>query len=184
MSNIVPLHPPKQGQEETARLVRAAGIKDAVALLGVRGYYRDSLGDEGHNDRGIYDDAILLLAPECYMTFNANCDPSHFKSGIANLIPGVWRYKIGLHNKFKPKAKQYTALVQAEPVVIRRDGERGRRRGWFGINIHRGSWTSTSSAGCQTIYPSQWESFITTVKAQMMKHEQSTIPYLLVDRSG
>jgi hypothetical protein len=54
--------------------------------------------------------------------------------------------------------------------------------GWFGINIHRGGVNTTSSEGCQTIPPSQWNGFITIVKEQMKWYGQKTIPYVLTER--
>jgi hypothetical protein len=73
--------------------------------------------------------------------------------GTAHLIPGVWRYKFGLH-KGKP------AFVQAAAVTVRRDKDRDGTAeasekldtGMLGVNGHRmgnggpsvGSW----SAGC------------------------------------
>jgi hypothetical protein len=32
---------------------------DGLALLAVRGCFRDSMGEPGKNDRGIYDDAVF-----------------------------------------------------------------------------------------------------------------------------
>ncbi len=47
------------------------------------------------NDRGIYDDAIIVIdrSKRLVRTFNANTDPSAFRKGIATLKPGVHRYK-------------------------------------------------------------------------------------------
>lgn len=151
----------------------------SVALLGVRGYYLDSLGEAGNNDRGIYDDAICLISPEMFVTFNANTDPSVARNGIAVLEPGRWLYRLGIHGLSKPIAKQYEALVQAAHVTVMRDGV-GEDTGMFGINIHRGSRVTTSSLGCQTIHPSQWKQFITLVKEQLKKFSQTKIPYVLI----
>jgi len=171
---------PRQAREETLRLVRAAGVTDAVALLGVRGYYRDTMGTPGVNDRGLYDDAIFLVSPEAHVAFTANTDPSVFRPGIASLVPGVWRYKIGTHGLSRPKPQRYPALVQAAPVTVARDGG-ARETGWFGINIHRGSRHSTSSEGCQTIWPEQWEAFMACVRAELKRAGQPAIPYVLLE---
>lgn len=162
-----------------------------VRLLGVRGYYRDTMGAKGKNDRGIYDDAICLVTPDAYGTFNANTDPSVTRRGVAVLRTGTWLYKIGMHGLSKPRhpsgaldwvenGYQYRALVQAGPVTVMRDGV-GADTGWFGINIHRGSYSTTSSLGCQTIWPDQWSEFIGMVRGALKGAGQSVVPYVLMD---
>ena len=179
MSKIVPSSRPKQERAESLKQLSKAGVRDKVALIGVRGYYLNTMGKAGKNDRGIYDDAIILVAPEAHVAFNANVDPSVSRKHIANLAEGVWLYKIGIHGLSRPVGpRRYKALVQAGPVTVIRD-EEGPDTGWFGINIHKGSYSTTSSIGCQTLYPDQWPSFIALVESQMKKHEQKTIPYLL-----
>lgn len=180
MSKIVPPHPPQQSREETLRILQTGGVSSAVALLGVRGYYRRSMGDVRKNDRGIYDDAIFLVSPRTHASFNANVDPSIFRKGIAKLARGVWLYRVGIHGLSKPKDQRYVALVQAGLVEIERDND-GNDRGFFGINIHRGSFGSASSLGCQTIYPDQWAAFISLVRKELDFYGQQTIPYMLVE---
>lgn len=177
---IVPSSTPKQGLSDTQKIIDKFKVKDKVCIVGVRGYYKDTMGEKGVNDLGLYDDAIFIVAPECYLSFNANCDPGAHKKGIATLRKGLWSYKLGIHGLSKPKALQYTALVQAAKVTVDRDGE-GEESGFFGINIHKGGINTVSSLGCQTIHPSQWPSFIETVKAQLKKHDQKTVPYLMVE---
>jgi lysozyme len=162
-------------------LLVAHGISDEFALLGRRGYYRDTMGEPGKNDRGIYDDAMILVTPTAYITYNANADPSIRRPRVAVLVAGVWSYRIGIHNISKSKDRQYKALVQAAEVTVRRD-QSITESGWFGINIHRGGWNTTSSLGCQTIYPPQWDSFIATVELEMKRHARKRIPYVLTER--
>jgi lysozyme len=179
MSSILPPHRPLQNLAETRELLGKHVAPDAVALLGRRGYYRRTMGDPAVNDRGIYDDAIFLVSPSTFAAFNANTDPSVFRKHVATLSPGLWWYKVGIHGLSKPKEKRYTALVQAAEVKVLRDGEPSET-GFFGINIHRGARASTSSIGCQTIWPDQWPQFIATVQAELKRHGQKTIPYLLL----
>ncbi len=172
------IKPARKPQATLDRILKAgAGISDPVWLLGVRGYYRNSMGG-GKNRRSIYDDAIFLVAPEFFASFNANTDPSISRRGVACLDDGDWRYKLGIHGLSKPADKRYTALVQASAVTVIRDNT-GHDTGWFGINIHRGGYNSTSSLGCQTIFPDQWDSFISSVKSQLKLHGQKEVTYRL-----
>lgn len=168
---------PRRTRKEVEAQIKKAGITDAVCIVGCRGYYRRTAEE---NERGVYDDALFIVSPEVFAAYNGNVDPSAFRKGIANLKMGVWRYKLGIHGLSKPKAQQYTALVQAAPVTVHRDNT-GDDTGWFGINIHRGSNTGTSSLGCQTIPPAQWPGFIAMVQQELKRHGQKTVPYLLVD---
>jgi len=180
MTLIVPSTRPRQTEKETRAILSAHGITDKVALQASRGYYKASMGDPRRNDRGMYDDAIFLVSPSAFVAFNANTDPSVSRPGIAVLRAGVYRYKVGTNGLSKPVARQYTALVQAGPVTVDRDG-RSSETGFFGINVHRGSTSTTSSLGCQTIHPTQWEAFISLVRDQLARCGQKTIPYVLIE---
>jgi hypothetical protein len=197
---ILPASQPRQTRDRTEFLLAAAGVSIAssVALLGVRGYYLNTMGAAKVNDRGIYDDAIFVCSPDVHASFNANTDPSIARVGVAVLEPGVWEQSKGKHRRSDPKG--YPALIQASEVVVRRDGTEalpigtkhpkygvcvgvGLWRGWFGINTHRGSSRATSSLGCQTIYPSQWDAFLALVYSEMTKWDQAQVKYLLVDNA-
>lgn len=179
---MLPANRPQQSREETDQILRAHGISDGFGLLGVRGYFKKTMGDPAKNDRGIYDDAIMLLTPTAYETFNANVDPSVTRHGIAVLKPGVYRYKIGIHGLSKPPAKRYKALVQASGVNLIRDGGKEETNVFRGINIHKGYNTTTGSEGCQTIPQAggQWDSFIALVEAEIERHGRKDIPYVLI----
>lgn len=136
-----------------------------IVVLGIRGYYLNTQGAVGVNDRGIYDDAIFLKTNNNVYAFNGNTDPSHYRKGhgtgkekgMATLMPGTYYcYHIGMHNG------KYIALVQtAGEVTVVRDGDPPYEdKGYFGINCHKGYFNSTSSEGCQTIYKPQWDEFI------------------------
>ena len=180
---FVPDSKPQITIDKAMSILEKKGLdpKSKLCILGVRGYYLDTMGEPGKNDRQIYDDAIIILGPECFQTFNANTDPGYFRKGIANLKAGVWSYKVGTHGLNKPKDKQYTALVQAAKVTVIRD-EVGPDTGMFGINIHRGGISAVSSLGCQTIHPNQWPSFIETVKSQLKKLNQPVVQYCLIEQ--
>lgn len=180
MSILAP-NRPRLTREAAAQILAQHGVTDPVAILGTRGYFRDTMGEPGKNDRMIYDDALFIISPETFRAFNANVDPSAYRRGIAVLKPGLWRYKIGIHGLSRPAAQRYKALVQAAPVTVRRD-ETGDDTGMFGINIHRGGESGTSSLGCQTIPPDQWPDFITTIERELKHYQQPTVPYLLTEQ--
>jgi lysozyme len=178
---MIPRDRPQQTRKDTAKQLASAKVSDPVCLVGIRGYFRDSMGAVGKNDTGIYDDALVLVSPNAHVAFNANVDPSRLgynsKAGkpMAQLKPGVYRYKIGQHGI--SRGKPYKALVQAgEVTVLRGDDE---ETGYFGINIHRGGVSSTSSEGCQTLPPAQWPAFIQVVEGEMKRNNVKTISYLL-----
>jgi lysozyme len=167
-----------------ALLDRIGSLKPVVPvfLVGIRGYYLNSMGRPGVNDRGIYDDAIILVSPTAYLTCNANCDPSVFRRGIATLVPGVHWYRKGRHGLSKGPGKSYPAFRPDNPqerLPVTRDGQPGEHWG-IAINIHRGSRTTTSSEGCQTIHPTQWLPFQVLTYAEMDRHKQTRIPYILL----
>jgi len=89
-----------------------------LLIVGIRGYYLNTLGEPGKNDRGIYENT-----------------------------------------------------------------------GYFGINIHKGGYNTTSSEGCQTLHPDQWTSFINLAKDQAMRFFQDNwnkviVPYILIENTG
>lgn len=176
---MLPKSKPRISADEVEKIVRQHGVTDPVVLVGIRGYYLDSMGKPGVNDRGIYDDCIALLSPTAYATFNANTDPSIYSPGIATLLPGVHRYRKGRHGI--SRGAGYPALrpaTKGEVLPVTRDGRAGTTTG-IALNIHSGSRNSTSSRGCQTIHPAQWQAFQKLVYAEMSRHQQSTIPYVL-----
>jgi lysozyme len=156
--------------------------KYQVKFIGVRGYYMDTLGKPGENDRGMYDDAIFLIGPNYFKSFNANTDPSKFQSTIAVLKPGTYIYKPGPHGI--SGKNPYPAFRQHGPVVVLRDGigedtDEGKDR--FYINIHKGGYSTTSSLGCQTIYPDQWLEAQRDGYDLLELHDQTEIPYALIE---
>lgn len=180
MSVITPASRPKLSREEAEKFLQAYDlVAYPVRLLGIRGYYQHSMGDPDRNDRNLYDDAIFILSPDAFCAFNANTDPSKYQPGIAVLkAGGPYLYKIGLHNMKAP----YEALRQYGRVTVIRDGGKEVRdtaASPFFIDIHKGGYSTTSSLGCQTIYPEQWTEFLLNVKTEIKKYSQSVIPYVI-----
>lgn len=192
MSQLLPMHRPQQSTGVTRStlnkfrdLLPEDGLDDAVAVVAVRGYYLNTMGKEGANDRGVYDDAVFVLEPESVHNFNANTDPARFSRGVARLKSRqAIRYRPGPHG-FSRKDGPYPAFRQDSNCTVIRD-ETGEdtdtAASRFWINLHRGGITTTSSLGCQTIPPHQWNEFKTLVDGLLKKHSQETFYYLLVDQ--
>lgn len=174
---------PKLTKDELIAMIAAHPVPEAIKLVGIRGYYKDSMGVAGANDIGIYDDAIFLIGPAIFLAFNGNTDPSKHRAGIAKLIPGVHYFKKGKHGLSKPGGG-YPAFrpdTPDESLPVTRDGQEGIKKG-IAINIHKGSFNSTSSEGCQTIFPDQWFQFQTEVYHAMQMEGQKRIPYILIEQ--
>lgn len=152
-------------------------------VVGVRGYYRDTMGEPGKNDRGLYDDALFIVGPGGkFAAFNANTDPSRFTPGIATLRPGAHWYRPGNHGISRPGGG-YPAFRPATPgeaLPVTRDGKPGTSQG-IAINIHKGGYSTTSSAGCQTIHPDQWDEFHRVLTRCLSDARQLRFPYILSD---
>lgn len=154
-----------------------------LALVGLRGYYAKTMGETPENERNIYDDALFVLSVNAYAAFNANTDPTLTRKNMACLVAGRYVYGLGIH---RGRKSQYAAVVQRGSVTVKRDGvgldtdNPPRRR--FGINIHKGGFTETSSEGCQTIYPAQWEAFLHLVYSEAERSKITEFPYVLVEQ--
>lgn len=184
---MIPDMRPQWTRKKLLDALTAKGIKPEgkVFVVGVRGYYLDSMGKPGVNDRSLYDDALFVVGPDTFESFNANTDPSAYKFSVASLKVGVWRYKPGLHGiTFSKPGYPYPAFVQAGEVVVKRDGKNGDFKGWFGINIHRGGRSVTSSLGCQTVPPTQWNEFRKLVISELKTVGQSEFEYILIEGQG
>jgi hypothetical protein len=171
-----------------------------LIIVGIRGYYKKTMGDPTKNDRGIYDDALFILSPKGCVAFNGNTDPAEYRpgfgsddktKGIASLAPGVWRvYKFADHKPADRKRSPYPAICQrAGKVTVWRDSEDGAYEdtGNFGINIHKGGINRVSSVGCQTVPPDQWDEFYDqAMKLAKSIHGESNwktavYPYVLIE---
>ena len=195
-SGEMPAAKPRMTREKLAARLAAHGIDRTLhplLVVGIRGYYLDTMGKPGVNDRGMYDDAIFLDSPDVFAAYNGNTDPSRYKSGhgtaankgMATLKAGVWHaYQFDTHGGSIP---HFAICQRRGPVVVIRDGTPPYEdEGNHGINIHRGSYHGTSSLGCQTLHPDQWPSFIALAEDIARRHfgtewKRTTIPYVLLE---
>ena len=173
-----------------------------VILVGIRGYYLDSMGAPGANDRRRYDDAHFLYWPDGIARFVANCDPNGARKGSGTGgNKGMASLKTGIHLFGQGKHKGRPGFRQAEPFTVIRDGLHGDYddTGMHAINIHSGggdedSVGTTSSLGCQTQPPAQWRVFQPLAYELLDQygnemgnndwHERVQIlPYILIDET-
>jgi lysozyme len=154
----------------------------SLCVLGVRGYYLDTVGKPGVNERGVYDDAIVVRSPSVLAAFNGNTDPSAWRKGIATLRPGAYPYKPGKHGISRAGGgyPAFRPATKGEALPVDRDGIAQPEPG-VAINIHRGGFSGTSSLGCQTIHPSQWDAFHALLTAELKRSGQREFLYILVD---
>ena len=154
---------PQLEKEKIYEVLEANNVDQSVmSILSIRGYYLDSIGKKSVNDRNVYDDAIFIVSPEKIYRFRGNTDPSRYRKGIATLKTGIHRYGTGTH-------RGNPAFRQAEKVSVYRD-ETGFDFGYFGVNVHSGSFHTTSSLGCQTIPPQNWAFFRDTAYRLLKKY--------------
>lgn len=194
--NISPRSKPQATRAQVVEWVNASAAAgellatDQVVLVGCRAYYKDTMGKPGQNDIGMYDDALFWLWPNNgFAAFNANTDPSRYghNPGVgkryARLKSGCYRF-----TKWRHKG-QYAAFGQAGNMVtvqrMNADGtvhheEDGDN---FGINIHRGGDSGTSSWGCQTLPPDQWPEFQELGYEMLDRYRQKSFLYILKDNS-
>lgn len=174
---------PKLERTSAEELIKPFNATNKVIVLGIRGYFKKTMGPTENNDRNIYDDALFIITPELFTAYNGNTDPSRYRPGIAVLKPGMYFYKKGLHSLSSPHP--YLALRQDSNVTVIRDGGKEQTdspQNRFFIDIHRGGYTTTSSLGCQTIHPDQWEGFRDTIFKAMDVYKEPRIPYILIEQ--
>lgn len=162
-----------------------------IVVLAIRGYFEDTMGVEGQNDRGIYDDAFFIISGDFFKSYNGNTDPSRsgvnpsVGKGYAVLQEGIYQFKRLIHGISKPKNKQYQAFGQGSNLVtVLRDGATKMERGVFGINNHRGGANGTSSEGCQTVIPEQWEEYRDDLNGLLDAAKTIDFSYCLVEQKN
>lgn len=139
---------PKITKEEILLVLRENGVDLSackVAVVGIRGYRKNTMGKPGVNDRNIYDDCFAYVTSDgAFQTWNGNTDPSIYRKGVATLVPGVYTAVPHWHRGKYP-------AFQIVLDRVTRDGMKGVDVGRHGINFHYGMIERTGSLGCQTM---------------------------------
>ncbi len=167
---------PKMTKKEILGELIARGIdlsKEKICIVGIRGYYRDSMGARGRNDRGIYDDAMFVIAEHDFQAWAANVDPSVYRTGIATLEPGLYDVVKWRHRGLYP-------ALQIVRDTVRRDGATKLDTGRHGINFHYAGTYTTGSEGCQTFPRPVWDFFIKKIYSLMQRYNKTSVKYLLI----
>lgn len=186
---------PRLDETKVREILTANGVDQTkLAVVAVRGYYLDSMGAVGKNDRRIYDDAQFIVAPGICAAFQANTDPNGYRKatktrkGMAVLDTGIHIYGTGKH-------KGRLAFRGCEKFTVIRDGDPPTRDlGFHAINWHDGGYNSTSSLGCQTNAPDVWRilrplvyQLLEACKNPKRKNDWGQLvrsfPYLLIDET-
>lgn len=169
---------PKLSRSEVLELVKTHGLdldSEKVVIVGIRGYYLNTMGKRGVNDRNLYDDAMFVIAAGGrFKAYQANTDPSYFEKGMAVLVPGI--YDVVKHRHHG----EYAAF-QIVRDRLKRDGIAGIDEGRHGINIHYGG-IGTWSEGCQTLPKHEFlTDFQPMLYGLMDNFGKRSIKYLLVN---
>jgi lysozyme len=157
---------PQMDESEIRDILTSNGVDQAkVSIVAIRGYYLDSMGKRGANDRSIYDDAMFVVHPNGIERFQANTDPTGYRKGRGKgSAKGMAMLKTGIQIFGKGRHKGVQAFRQCEPFTVIRDGSPDYEdSGWHAIDLHSGGYSSTSSLGCQTIPKATWSRFKNTL---------------------
>lgn len=153
---------PQLDETKVRAILEVNGVnQDKVSVVAIRGYYLDSMGKPGKNDRRIYDDAMFVTWPDGIARFQANTDPNGYRKGHGTgSSKGMAMLKPGIHRYGKGKHRGRLAFRQCEVFTVIRDGSPPYEdKGWHAINLHSGGRVSTSSLGCQTLPAQTWQTF-------------------------
>jgi len=166
-----------------------------VTVVSVRGF-EINMGKDGVNDRRIYDDAHFIYSPKGLISFSANTDANGFRKGsgtgknkgMAMLDTGVWFFGKGKH-------KGRLGFRQCCPFTVIRDGDPPYpHTDYHAINWHNGNVDTTSSLGCQTNRPADFDALRTYLYRELDSLDNPCMyndwgqrvrafPYILIDET-
>jgi hypothetical protein len=194
---------PTLTRDDAEKLARARGCTDKVMILGLRsptskyGEYDDTIALltpdsytewKGNTLPSKWEPGIAKLMPGDYIYAKGLHGINHFGQMKADMAANI-RTWLSAHTgqDYPPVAGYilpYWAFRQHGPVTLIRDGtnkletETDPAKFPF-IDLHRGGWNGTSSAGCQTWFPDHWPEVRAKGYAAMDQYGQLTITYSL-----
>jgi len=155
-------------------------------VLAVRGYYSATIGEPG-NDIDVYDDAFFIVSPTGITAWNGNTDPTRYgwngnaNDYMARLRTGCWWFISRMHRGRYQAFGQGDNQVTVDRIKANGTVSHSATSSDFGIDLHLGGINGTSSEGCQTVPPYQWEDFRRTLNALIRNSGVDKFPYILVD---
>lgn len=187
----------------------AGGTIDSVFLLGIRGFfdpgaenkrgiYDDAiflvtpdgcLGFNANTDPSITRKGIAVLQPGKY-DYRQGLHGIHHLNLEDPADKTLYDKLISTGRDLEPipgRILPYHAFRQAGPVTVLRDGGMTTEtkigiNDWPWIDIHRGGINTTSSEGCQTIFPDQWPEIKEKGYAAMNAAGLQIIHYFLINK--
>lgn len=171
----------------------------SLVLFGLEGYYLNSIGEKGKNDRNTFDDVIAVISERMFLTVNANLDPTNRKEGHgSNREKGMATIHYGVHEDayaIGPHRSIFPAIRQVGKVIVRRDADDQVPKDQLlfiddqmyyleigdhqALNFHPSGLRSTGSLGCQTIPRGfQWDLFIQAVVSESKRLKQDRFTYV------
>lgn len=189
--------------EQALDLLGKNGVTEKVAWIGLR--WKQSV----YGEKDAYTDTAVLVTLDGIQAFHFNTLPTVWKQDIACLVPGLYRWKKGLHglhhldlSKADDKAAYdwllahvgqdhpdpkyrltYWGFREVPPMTVIRCGHSGTftdsAEAPFWIDGHHGGLVSTSSEACQTWPPSIWHQARQAGYDAMDKYGQKEIIYHL-----
>lgn len=186
MKKILPPARPNrtENRRKIERVLETFAIrKDRASLVFVRGYFLDSMGEKGKDDRNIYDDACFLYTPTIFESYNANTNPSvAIRNGkaLAELITGQYKFYRGKH---RGRYKALRTFPEGAVLECMRNGEISS---CSHINIHKGSTNPRASdivwsEGCLTIPDIQYPDWQVRLWTAMDSLGQKVIDVVLLE---
>ena len=188
---------PQLPESKVHEILDANGVNRArVSVLAIRGYYLDSIGKPGVNERRKYDDAHFIVWPDGIARYQGNTDPNGYRigSGTGN-TKGMATLKSGIHLYGTGQHRGRLAFRQCETFTVIRDGNPPYEHyGWHAINWHSGGYSSTSSLGCQTNRPNDFAElrkliysllprYRNTTRRNDRKQKVRSFPYVLLEET-